>query len=218
MRVLIVEDERPLADAVARGLRHRAIAVDIAYDGTSAMRKAELAAYDVVVLDRDLPGVHGDNVCRALRTEDPGPAVLMLTASGELDQIVEGLALGADDYLAKPFAFEELLARVQALGRRPKRALLPVLTRGDVELDPARHQVWRHGEAVELQNKEFAVLRVLLEADGCVVSSEELLERAWDENVDPFTNVVRVVVMNLRRKLGDPPLIETITGVGYRIP
>jgi DNA-binding response OmpR family regulator len=217
VRVLIVEDERRLADAVARGLRHRAMAVDIAYDGQNALNKAGLVDYDVVVLDRDLPGVHGDEVCRSLRTKQAGPAVLMLTAAGELDQIVEGLTLGADDYLAKPFAFPELLARVQALGRRPRRALPPVLARGDVELDPARHEVRRRGKAVDLQRKEFAVLRVLLEADGGIVSSEELLERVWDENVDPFTNVVRVVVMTLRRKLGDPPLIETVTGAGYRI-
>lgn len=218
MRVLIVEDERPLADAVARAFRHRAMAVDIAYDGESALRKADLADYDVVVLDRDLPGVHGDDVCRALRTRQSGPAVLMLTAAGELDQIVEGLALGADDYLAKPFAFQELVARVQALGRRPRRTLPPILARGDVELDAARHRVRRRGEPVELQRKEFAVLRVLLEADGGVVSTEELLARVWDENVDPFTTVVRVVVMTLRRKLGDPPVIETVTGAGYRIP
>ena len=218
MRVLIVEDERRLADVVARGLRYRAMAVDVASDGESALRRAELVEYDVVVLDRDLPGLHGDEVCRALRKEESGPAVLMLTASGALDEIVEGLSLGADDYLAKPFDFEELLARVQALGRRPRRALLPVLERGEVELDPARHEVRRHGKPVELQRKEFGVLRVLLEADGAVVSSEELLARVWDENVDPFSNVVRVVVMTLRRKLGDPPLIETVTGAGYRIP
>jgi DNA-binding response OmpR family regulator len=218
MRVLIVEDERRLADAVARGLRNRAMAVDIAYEGASALHKADLADYDVVVLDRDLPGVHGDEVCRALRRDRSGPAVLMLTAAGELDQIVEGLALGADDYLAKPFAFPELLARVQALGRRPRRTIPPVLARGDIELDVARHTVRRGGEPVELQPKEFGVLRVLLEADGGVVSSEALLARVWDENVDPFTNVVRVVVMTLRRKLGDPPLVETVTGAGYRIP
>jgi DNA-binding response OmpR family regulator len=218
MRVLIVEDERPLADAVARGLRHRAMAVDIAYEGESALRKVQLIDFDVVVLDRDLPGVHGDEICRTLRTEESSPAVLMLTAAGELDQIVEGLALGADDYLAKPFAFEELVARVQALGRRPRRTLPPVLERGDVELDVVRHVVRRGGKPVELQRKEFAVLRVLLEADGGVVSSEELLARVWDENVDPFSNVVRVVVMTLRRKLGDPPVIETVTGAGYRIP
>jgi DNA-binding response OmpR family regulator len=192
--------------------------VDIAYDGQNALNKSELFDYDVVVLDRDLPGLHGDEVCRALRAEESGPAVLMLTAAGELDQIVEGLALGADDYLAKPFDFPELLARVQALGRRPRRTLPPVLARGDLELDPARHEVRRDGNRVELQRKEFAVLRVLLEADGGVVSSEELLARVWDENVDPFTNVVRVVMMTLRRKLGDPPLIETVTGAGYRIP
>jgi DNA-binding response OmpR family regulator len=217
MRILVVEDERRLADAVARGLRHRAMAVDIAYDGQNAVAKAGLADYDVVILDRDLPGLHGDEVCRALRAQESGPAVLMLTASGELDQIVEGLALGADDYLAKPFAFQELLARVQALGRRPRRTLPPVLVRGDLELDAARHEVRRGGTRVELRRKEFAVLRVLLEADGGVVSSEELLERVWDENVDPFTNVVRVVVMTLRRKLGHPPMIETVTGAGYRI-
>ena len=218
MRVLIVEDERRLAEAVARGLRHRAMAVDVAYDGEAALRKADLVDYDVVVLDRDLPGVHGDDVCRSLRAEESGPALLMLTAAGELDQIVEGLALGADDYLAKPFAFQELVARVQALGRRPRRTRPPVLARRDVELDPARHEVRRAGSRIDLQRKEFAVLRVLLEADGGVVSSEELLARAWDENVDPFTNVVRVVVMTLRAKLGEPPLIETVTGAGYRIP
>jgi DNA-binding response OmpR family regulator len=218
MRVLIVEDERPLADAVARGLRHRAMAVDVAYEGADALRKISLVDYDVVVLDRDLPGVHGDEVCRALRREESAPAVLMLTAARELEQLVEGLALGADDYMAKPFAFEELLARVEALGRRPRQAVPPVLARGDLELDPARHQVRRSGKPVELQRKEFGVLRALLEAEGRVVSSEELLARVWDENVDPFTNVVRVVVMTLRRKLGEPPLIETITGVGYRIP
>src|SRR5918996_1167349 len=150
MRVLIVEDERALADAVARGLRHRAMAVDIAYSGESALRKTELADYDVVVLDRDLPGLGGDDVCRALRTEESGPAVLMLTAARETDQIVDGLALGADDYLAKPFAFQELVARVQALGRRPRRTLPPVLSRGDVELDPARHEVCRSGNPVDL--------------------------------------------------------------------
>ena len=218
MRILVVEDEERLADAVARGLRHRAMAVDVAYEGESALRKADVVDYDVVVLDRDLPGVHGDDVCRALRNDDSGPAVLMLTAAGELDQVVEGLALGADDYLAKPFAFQELLARVQALGRRPRRCLPPVLVRADLELDPARHEVRRRGEPIELQRKEFAVLRVLLEADGGVVSSEELLVRVWDENVDPFSNVVRVVVMTLRGKLGDPPVIETVTGSGYRIP
>jgi DNA-binding response OmpR family regulator len=218
MRVLIVEDERRLADAVARGLRHRAMAVDVAYEGESGLAKADVVDYDVVVLDRDLPGVHGDEVCRALRAEASGPAVLMLTASGELDEIVEGFALGADDYLAKPFDFGELLARVQALGRRPRRTLPLVLERGDLELDVARHEVRRGGKPVELQRKEFAVLRVLLEADGAVVSSEELLARAWDENVDPFSNVVRVVVMTLRRKLGDPRVIETVTGAGYRIP
>jgi DNA-binding response OmpR family regulator len=217
MRILIVEDERPLAEAVARGLRHRAMAVDVAHEGKGALRKVGLVDYDVVVLDRDLPGLHGDEVCRALRSADSGPAVLMLTASGELDQIVEGLALGADDYLAKPFAFEELVARVQALGRRPRRTVPPVLTHGDLELDVARHEVRRAGEPVELQRKEFAVLRVLLEADGRVVSSEEFLARVWDENVDPFSNVVRVVVMTLRRKLGEPALIETVTGAGYRI-
>jgi DNA-binding response OmpR family regulator len=218
MRILVVEDERALADAVARGLRHRAMAVDVAYEGDSALRKIGLVEYDVVVLDRDLPGIHGDTICQVLRADGTGPAVLMLTAAGELDQIVEGLALGADDYLAKPFAFQELLARVHALGRRPRRTLPPVLARGDVELDPGRHAVRRRGGPIELQPKEFGVLRVLLEADGAVVSSEELLARVWDENVDPFTSVVRVVVMTLRRKLGDPPVIETVPRAGYRIP
>ena len=217
MRVLIVEDERRLADAVARGLRHRAIAVDVAYEGPDALRKAGVVDYDVILLDRDVPGLHGDDVCRALRAGHTGAAILMLTAAGELDQIVEGLSLGADDYLPKPFAFDELLARVHALARRPRRRLPPVLSRGDLELDPARHEARRRGEVVDLQAKEFAVLRVLLEADGGVVSSEQLLARVWDENVDPCTNVVRVVVMTLRRKLGGPPVIETVTRVGYRI-
>src|ERR687887_2608572 len=218
MRVLVAEDHAELADSLARVLHREGMAVDVALDGQAALDRTALIEYDVVVLDRDLPGVHGDDVCRALRANESGAAVLMLTASGELDQIVEGLALGADDYLAKPFAFEELLARVQALARRPRRALAPVLTRGDIELDPARHEARRRGKPIELQGKEFALLRVLLEAEGRVVSGEELLARVWDENVDPFTSIVRVVVMTLRRKLGDPPLIETIAGVGYRIP
>jgi DNA-binding response OmpR family regulator len=218
MRILVVEDEIDLAEALARGLRHRAMSVDVVNDGVGALTKSRLVDYEVVILDRDLPAIHGDEVCRALRELNPTPAVLMLTAFGSRDQIVEGLLIGADDYLPKPFAFEELVARVLALSRRPRRVLPPILRRDGVELDPGRLEVVRDGRGIELQRKEFAVLRVLLEADGAVVSSEELLARVWDENVDPFTNAVRVVVMTLRRKLGEPPLIETVTGVGYRIP
>jgi two-component system, OmpR family, response regulator VanR len=218
MRVLIVEDERALAEAIGRGLTHRAMAVDLAFDGATAIDKAVLHEYDVVIIDRDLPELHGDDVCRRLSNADHPPALLMLTASGEPEEIVAGLQIGADDYLPKPFSFEELVARIQALARRPRRSLPTVLRRGEVELDPARHRVSRDGRPITLQPKEFGVLRALLEADGAVASSEELLARVWDENVDPFTNAVRVVVMTLRRKLGDPPLIETVTGAGYRIP
>jgi DNA-binding response OmpR family regulator len=218
MRILVVEDERRLAEAIARGLTHRAMAVDVAFDGLSAVDKAGVHDYDVVVIDRDLPELHGDDVCRRLSATEHSPALLMLTASGEPEEIVEGLQIGADDYLPKPFSFEELVARIQALARRPRRSLPPVLRRRDVELDPGRQVVRRAGREIELQRKEFGVLHTMLEADGAVVSSEELLARVWDENVDPFTNAVRVVVMTLRRKLGDPPLIETITGSGYRIP
>ncbi|MCZ7438980.1 response regulator transcription factor [Micromonospora sp. WMMC241] len=217
MRVLVVEDERNLADAIARGLRKRGMAVDVAYDGDAGHEAAFVTRYDVVVLDRDLPGVHGDRICADLAASGTLTRVLMLTASGTVADRVEGLQLGADDYLAKPFAFDELVARVQALGRRATPAAPPVLAVGDLELDPARRVVTRAGVPLDLTNKEFGVLAELLRARGAVVSSEELLERVWDANTDPFTTIVRVTVMTLRKKLGDPPLIDTVVGAGYRI-
>ena len=218
MRVLVAEDERRVADAVVRGLRREGLAVDLAPDGASALFKARVYDYDVVVLDRDLPELHGDEVCRTLAAEQPDTKVLMLTASGTLDDLDDGLALGADDYLAKPFAFAELVARVHALARRNGQARPPVLSAGDLELDPARRTVTRGGVPVELTPKEFGVLEVLMGAGGAVVSSEELLERVWDENADPFTTTVRVTVMTLRKKLGEPAVIETVVGSGYRVP
>ncbi|MEU9845619.1 response regulator transcription factor [Actinomadura sp. NPDC048032] len=217
MRVLVVEDERVLADAIATGLRRETLAVDVAYDGAGALERASVNEYDVIVLDRDLPKVHGDDVCKQLVSQRYPARIIMLTAAGELDDRVEGLSIGADDYLAKPFAFAELIARVRALGRRAAAPLPPVLERAGITLDPARREVARDGRPVELTRKEFAVLEVLLSADGAVVSSEHLLEKAWDEHIDPFTNVVRVTMMTLRKKLGDPPVIETVPGVGYRL-
>ncbi|MFI5834610.1 response regulator transcription factor [Micromonospora sp. NPDC051300] len=217
MRVLVVEDERNLADAIARGLRKRGMAVDVAYDGDAGHEAAFVTRYDVVILDRDLPGVHGDRICADLAASGALTRVLMLTASGTVADRVEGLQLGADDYLAKPFAFDELVARVQALGRRATPAAPPVLALGDLELDPARRVVTRAGVPLDLTNKEFGVLAELLKARGAVVSSEELLERVWDANTDPFTTIVRVTVMTLRKKLGDPPLIDTVVGAGYRV-
>src|SRR5215218_1213165 len=193
------------------------MAVDVAYDGSSALDKARLNPYDVVVLDRDLPLLHGDEVCRTLRDEEPDRRVLMLTAASGLDDLVDGLSLGADDYLAKPFAFAELVARLQALARRSNPARPPMLRVGDVELDPARHTVTRGGREVELTPKEFAVLEALMAAGGAVVSNDELVTRVWDENADPFTNSVRMTVLRLRRKLGDPPIVETVKGAGYRV-
>lgn len=217
MRVLVAEDHERVADAVARGLRRDGVAVDVASDGDAALYKARVHPYDVIVLDRDLPLTHGDEVCRTLNAEQPGTKILMLTASGALDEMVEGLALGADDYLTKPFRFAELAARVDALGRRSGRVRPSVLVRGDVELDPARHVASRAGVRLELSPKEFGVLQELLAADGQVVTTEQLLERVWDENVDPFTNTVRMVLVTLRRKLGEPGVIETVRGAGYRI-
>ncbi len=217
MRVLIAEDEVRLADAIARGLRREGMAVDLAPDGTDALVKARVVRYDVVVLDRDLPGVHGDDVCRAVRGERPETGILMLTAAGTLQDVVEGLALGADDYLAKPFRFAELVARIHALARRSTPSRPPVLNHRDIELDPARRTLSRAGRQVELARKEFAVLEVLMGADGATVSAEDLLERVWDEHTDPFTNVVRMTIMTLRRKLGEPLAIETVIGVGYRM-
>src|SRR6266508_50864 len=198
VRVLVVEDEAVLAAAIARGLRREGMAVDVSHDGAEALAKLDVNRYDVVVLDRDLPGTHGDEVCRTLAGQPSPTRILMLTAAGTVDDRVDGLTLGADDYLGKPFAFGELVARLRALARRRRDA-----TRG--------------GHFLRLTRKEFGVLETLLAADGAVVSAEDLLERVWDEHADPFTNTVRVTVMNLRRKLGRPPLIETVGGVGYRL-
>lgn len=218
MRVLVVEDERVLADAVAEGLRREAFAVDVTYDGDAALERLAVTEYDVVVLDRDLPMVHGDDVCRAIVDSDAHTRVLMLTAAVSVRDRVVGLGLGADDYLTKPFAFAELTARVHALLRRARPATPPVLDRAGIRLDPATREVVRDGRRIALARKEFAVLTELLRANGSIVSAEDLLDRAWDENVDPFTNVVRVTMMKLRRKLGPPLVIETVPGVGYRIP
>jgi two-component system, OmpR family, response regulator VanR len=217
MRVLVAEDEVRLADAIARGLRREGMAVDLAPDGSDALIKARVVRYDVLVLDRDLPGTHGDDVCRMLRTERPETGILMLTAAGELEDLVEGLSLGADDYLAKPFRFAELVARIRALGRRSTPSRPPLMHRGDLELDPARRSLTRGGVPVDLARKELAVLETLMAAEGATVSAEELLERVWDEHTDPFTNVVRMTIMTLRRKLGDPQVVETVIGVGYRM-
>jgi DNA-binding response OmpR family regulator len=217
MRVLVVEDERLLADAVAVGLRREAFAVDVAYDGSAGLERVSVNDYDVVVLDRDLPSVHGDDVCRQLVAGRPGVRILMLTAAADVLDRVEGLGLGADDYLGKPFAFAELVARVRALGRRSRKAVPPILEYDGLLLDPARRDLRRDGRLVPLGRKEFGVLEELMRADGAVVSAEQLLEKVWDENADPFSNVVRVTVMTLRKKLGDPPLIQTVVTVGYRL-
>jgi DNA-binding response OmpR family regulator len=217
MRILVAEDEPRIADAVARGLRREGMAVDIAPDGAAALYKARVYPYDVVVLDRDLPELHGDDVCRTLTSEQPQTKVLMLTAARSTDDLVQGLALGADDYLSKPFRFAELVARLRALARRSGEARPAILTARDVELDPARRIATRGGRDLELTTKEFAVLQTLLEAQGAVVTPEMLLERVWDEHLDPLSNTVRMTVMTLRRKLGDPPLIETVRGSGYRV-
>ncbi|MBV9535718.1 MAG: response regulator transcription factor [Solirubrobacterales bacterium] len=216
MRVLVAEDHPRLAATIGAVLRREGMAVDVVFDGREALDRATLTAYDVVVLDRDLPAVHGDDVCRSLAAEGR-TAVLMLTAAGRLEDRVQGLGIGADDYLPKPFHVAELIARVRALARRSRRAIPPKLVNGDLELDPAHRSVTRAGVRLELSPKEFALLEVLLGAQGAVVSTEELLERAWDDAIDPFTNVVRMTVSRLRAKLGDPPVIETVTPVGYRI-
>ncbi|RZS34438.1 DNA-binding response OmpR family regulator [Herbihabitans rhizosphaerae] len=218
MRILVVEDEEPLAEAIARGLRREGMAVDVALDGDSGHEKASITRYDVVVLDRDLPGMSGDQLCAEIVSSGALTRVIMLTASAAVADRVEGLSLGADDYLAKPFAFPELVARVRALARRATPVTPPVLTAGDVRLDPARRVVTRASAEIDLTRKEFGVLEVLLAAGGAVVSSEELLERVWDENADPFTTTVRVTVMTLRKKLGEPGIIDTVVGSGYRVP
>jgi DNA-binding response OmpR family regulator len=218
MRVLVVEDEQQLATAIAEGLRQYAMAVDLAFDGAGALEKVMVNTYDVVVLDRDLPKMHGDEVCTRMVEMKLGSRVLMLTAASAVRERVAGLCLGADDYLTKPFAFAELVARVQALARRSLPAAPPVIERRGIRLDAHRGTVQRNGLPVTLSRKEFCVLLELMRADGGVVSAEQLLEKAWDEATDPFTNVVRFTIMKLRRKLGDPVLIETLPGIGYRIP
>jgi DNA-binding response OmpR family regulator len=218
VRVLVVEDEVALAEAVARGLRREGMAVDVAHDGETGLEKAMVTRYDVLVLDRDLPGRPGDEICRQLAADGSLTRVLMLTAAGGVADRVAGLELGADDYLAKPFAWPELVARVRALGRRATPAAPPVLRgAGGLELDPARRTATRNGVDLDLTRKEFGVLEQLLRAGGAVVSSEELLERVWDEYADPFTTTVRVTVMTLRKKLGEPAVVETVVGSGYRL-
>jgi DNA-binding response OmpR family regulator len=213
MRVLVVEDQAELADSIGRVLRREGMAVDVVYDGGAALERTIATDYDVLVLDRDLPVVHGDDVCRRLS----GPRVLMLTASGTLADRVDGLNLGADDYLPKPFAYAELIARLRAIARRSQAAVPSMLTHDDLQLDPARRVATRAGERLALSPKEFAVLEYLLAADHRVVSAEELLERVWDEAADPFTTTVKATINRLRGKLGDPPLITTVTRAGYRI-
>jgi DNA-binding response OmpR family regulator len=217
MRVLVIEDDVELAEAIGVGLRRERMAVDVVFDGVSGLERAQLHDYDVVVLDRDLPGRHGDDVCARLAADRQRGRVLMLTAAATIEDRVDGLALGADDYLPKPFAFAELVARLRALLRRAHPAVPPVLSYDGLALDPARGTVSREGRPLDLGPKEFGVLELLLAADGRLVSAEELLERVWDEMADPFTTVVKVTVSRLRRKLGDPPLIETVPQAGYRI-
>jgi two-component system response regulator VanR len=217
MRVLLAEDEPRVAAAIAKGLRGHGAAVDVVPDGAAALYNARVHPYDVLLLDRDLPAVHGDDVCRTLRGEQPALKILMLTAARSTDELVDGLALGADDYLGKPFRFAELVARVHALHRRAGTAVPPVLRHGGVELDPARRRATRDGRDLGLSPKEFGVLEALLRADGAVVTAERLLETEWDANVDPFTNTVRMTVMKLRRKLGEPAFVHTVPGAGYRV-
>jgi len=216
VRVLVVEDHKVLADRIAEGLRDQGMAVDIAYDGEAALESTAVTGYDVIVLDRDLPRVHGDAVCASLVTGSVQARILMLTAAAAVGDRVDGLNLGADDYLGKPFAFTELVARVRALGRRSPSAP-PVLFRGDLAIDRVRRRVSRGGRPVMLTRKEFGVLEELAAADGGVVSAEDLLERVWDEYADPFSNTVSVTLSRLRRKLGSPSPIETVIGSGYRL-
>ena len=217
MRVLVAEDEPLVAEAIARGLRRHGAAVDVTGDGAGALERARLHSYDVVVLDRDLPAIHGDEVCRTLNAEQPETKVLMVTAAGSVDDLVDGLAMGADDYLGKPFRFAELVARVQALARRAGPARPAVLKHGDIELDPATRRASRGGRDLGLSRKELGVLEALMAAEGAVLSAEQLLERVWDENADPFTNTVRMTIMTLRRKLAEPAVLHTVPGAGYRL-
>ena len=217
MRVLVVEDARTLADALVEGLQDEGMAVDVAYDGLEAARKLDLNPYDVVVLDRDLPGMHGDTICRMITEREHPAMVLMLTASGAPAQRVSGLGLGADDYVSKPFHLPELALRIRALARRRPAAHPRILRAAGIELDPLRHAATRDGRRLDLSAKEFAVLKTLMVAPGTVLSAEDLLSRVWDEHLDPFSNTVHVTISRLRRKLGEPPVITTITNVGYRI-
>ena len=217
MRVLVVEDHAKLATTMATGLRRAGMSVDVVFDGGDALEHLAVTIYDVVVLDRDIPGVHGDDVCRSLTAEGSPTRVLMLTAAGAVEDRVEGLGIGADDYLPKPCDFSELVARIRALVRRPGTSLPPTLTCGNLELDPSQRTASRAGRPLTLNPKEFAVLEVLLGARGAVVSAEELLERVWDEMADPFSQAVRTTMSRLRAKLGDPPLVETVNRAGYRI-
>jgi DNA-binding response OmpR family regulator len=217
VRVLVIEDDRELAGAIGAGLRLEQMAVDLAFDGDAGLERALVYGYDVIVLDRDLPGMHGDDLCARLVSEGCRSRVLMLTAAATIEDRVDGLGLGADDYLPKPFAFAELVARIRALFRRAQPALPPVLECGDVRLDPARRAASRGGQPLDLGPKEFGALELLLAAQGRVVSAEELLERVWDEMADPFTTSVKVTISRLRRKLGDPAVIETIAQAGYRM-
>jgi DNA-binding response OmpR family regulator len=216
-RVLLVEDEPVMAEALIAGLRRCGHLVDVAVDGSEALAKAEGVKYAVVLLDRDLPFVHGDDVCRTLTATGHPARILMLTAAGDVPDRVEGLRLGADDYMSKPFSFEELTARVDALLRRPEARVAPCLTVGDVQLDRTRRTATRGGRLLELTAKEFGLLEVLASNAGAVISAETLLDQVWDENADPFTNAVRVTMVGLRKKLGDPQLIVTLRGVGYRL-
>jgi DNA-binding response OmpR family regulator len=218
MRVLVVEDEEFLAEMIAEGLRRDSLAVDVAYDGDHAVAQLEQGDYAVMVLDRDLPGIHGDEVCRWAVTHLPSTRVLMLTASATVRERVEGLTIGADDYLPKPFAYDELLARILALGRRTQVALPPVLDRVDLVLDTARRQASRRGRFLSLTRKEFAILETLVRAEGAVVSNDDLIEQVWEEHTSYSTNAVRITISRLRTKLAAPPLIETVSGFGYRIP
>jgi DNA-binding response OmpR family regulator len=217
MRVLVIEDDRELAHAIGTGLRQEHMATDLAFDGDAGLERALVYGYDVIVLDRDLPGMHGDDICAHLVGQGRRSRVLMLTASATIEDRVDGLGIGADDYLTKPFAFAELVARIRALFRRAQPALPPVLESGDVRLDPARREASRSGQALDLGPKEFGALQLLMAARGRVVSAEELLDRVWDEMADPFTSSVKVTISRLRRKLGEPGVIETIAQAGYRI-
>ncbi len=217
MRVLVAEDFGVLARSIAIGLRREGMAVDVVLDGTDALGHLAITRYDVVVLDRDLPGIHGDDICRQIVADRSDVRILMLTAADTVKDRVDGLGLGADDYLPKPFAFAELVARVRALGRRATPLVPPALAYEDITLDPARREAFRAGQRLDLSPKEFALLECLLASPGLVLSAEELLERVWDEAADPFTSAVKHTMHRLRTKLGNPPVIHTVREGGYRI-